>query len=723
MACEQNKLKISLLIDGQLPDEEAAPLRSHIGICEKCARYLEDLQIVRNVLKLTPGVAVSPSFHKRLGARLRREGTGRYTAPIMVRMWVRRAIAAGIVAAILIAAVLILSSLSHENGAPARLPGEDKHVAKEPPEERPGPRFVSEGLDKPAEHPEGTDSDVPTPPEPEGADKLVEDVPPDKIAPESPPEIKAPRDVAVRKEKVPPAPEVPAPGEGLRTVERTPEEKTPAKLEEATVPLDLRRFEQEFLTLVKKGDTNKQIEMLRSLSQSPGLRTYKLFKRVLVTHRKKVKPAIRREALFTLADIGTDQAVGIVLSIVPENDWQVSDVVPEALARIKRSGTLNWLATEVLSSASSAEVRRVVAEALAHVQAHVPQEPLGAALAREPEVKVRVAICDTLGAVGDSGCEDVLIRRLQDKSWVVRDAALRALSRVGTMKCVPEVIRRLNDTSARAAHVREAAARVLCENPDVRAVEPLVRQLKHKDPRLRGAVLRALWRITGKRFMKQSEWRAWLKETGPYPETNANPTATPPAPSSFLGIGLWTKKVLYLVDASCSMRQRGKLEEAKQLIKESIKHLPEETMFNVIFFSTIMRAFSPTKFQRADAHTKARTYTWLDKVRLPVYGMTNFYDTLVSAVKMEPDDVILVTDGLPTEGTYLYPPKIVREIADLNLTKKIRIHTVGFYTLRSAEGVGEPIPVGPTVEFLRNLAARNYGEFRYRWFELKSGGE
>jgi hypothetical protein len=272
--------------------------------------------------------------------------------------------------------------------------------------------------------------------------------------------------------------------------------------------------------------------------------------------------------------------------------------------------------------------------------------------------------------------------------------------------------------------VQEAAAMALSENPDVRAVEPLIRLYKshktHADLRLRGAVLTALWRITGERFVKDSDWNSWFKEVGPYPETNPDPTAIPGAPSSFLDIPLWTKSVVYLVDASGSMREDGKLEEAKSLIKQSIIGLPKETRFNVVLFSSSLRGFSRTSFPRADKTNKARALQWLDKVLLPQEMKTNFYHALTTVLRGKPDDVVVISDGVPTEGRYVYPSKLVRVIADQNLQGKTRIHAVGFYTVQPIEGTANPVPVGPSVDFLRDLSKRNYGEFRHRLF-FKSG--
>jgi hypothetical protein len=108
-------------------------------------------------------------------------------------------------------------------------------------------------------------------------------------------------------------------------------------------------------------------------------------------------------------------------------------------------------------------------------------------------------------------------------------------------------------------------------------------------------------------------------------------------------------------------------------------------------------------------------------VLLPQETKTNFYHALTTVLRSKPDDLIVISDGVPTEGRYVYPSKLVRVIADQNLQGKTRIHAVGFYTVPSTEGTGNPVPVGPSVDFLRDLSKRNYGEFRHRLF-FKTGG-
>jgi len=724
MNCRGNREKISFLVDGELGAEDAAALESHIKSCPGCRAYFNRLKDLKESIGSMPRIAPSESFGKRLEARLRRPASGSFTLPVRTRTWFRQAVALAVAACILIAVVIVTSRMAIKNDTTTSKP-ENSNIAgtQDNNDNRiivPKPDIIEPAPAKDEKEPVEL---------PEDELELVKrpDIPPSPTPPiPEIPEMPEPPDLTRmahkdNKSSVDEAPRLPEEkrGQDNLTTQREPEkvEEKLAPNERESAPMaNIKNLEKDFYKSGKLGDTEHQIALLHNIAGSAGKDKYGFFKKILTQPARQVASAVRREALFVLAETGTKEAAGIMLFVYSDVDWHVSDAVPEALSRIEEKETLEWLAREALTSSRSSDARRMIAESLAHVKEPVSHELFAAALAKESDPKVRTAICFSLGYAGDVAAEDALLKAMSDNSWLVREAALRALSRVGTMKCVGAAIRSLGDSQTK---VKEAAAAVLAENPDVRSVAPLVRLLVYDDIRLRGAVLTSLWRITGLRFTKQSEWRAWLKKAGPYPETDSAPDATPPAPASFLDIPLWSKSVIYLVDASGSMRGETKVKEAKQLVLDSILNLPEDTRFNIVFFSSSMRTFSHTTLPRADARIKLKARQWLEQVRLPEAGKTDFYHALSTVLRNRPDDLVVISDGVPTSGRFTYPSKLIREIADQNLQQKTRIHALGFYNLQPTEGP-TPVPVGPSVDFLKDLAAKNNGEFRYRWFNAGS---
>ena len=63
---------LSALLDGELDDEAAASVRSHLGTCRQCAEELDRLSRAREALRLLAPVDPPAGLVERFGARIRR---------------------------------------------------------------------------------------------------------------------------------------------------------------------------------------------------------------------------------------------------------------------------------------------------------------------------------------------------------------------------------------------------------------------------------------------------------------------------------------------------------------------------------------------------------------------------------------------------------------------------------------------------------------------------
>jgi anti-sigma factor RsiW len=70
MDCKEARHNIFLLIDGELPDEEAGALNRHAADCPACAKSLRILMIPRRIGRILPVLEPSPFFYQRLRSRL-----------------------------------------------------------------------------------------------------------------------------------------------------------------------------------------------------------------------------------------------------------------------------------------------------------------------------------------------------------------------------------------------------------------------------------------------------------------------------------------------------------------------------------------------------------------------------------------------------------------------------------------------------------------------------
>jgi uncharacterized protein with von Willebrand factor type A (vWA) domain len=126
-----------------------------------------------------------------------------------------------------------------------------------------------------------------------------------------------------------------------------------------------------------------------------------------------------------------------------------------------------------------------------------------------------------------------------------------------------------------------------------------------------------------------------------------------PQPSriALFGMTVPGKKVVYLLDASGSMYRpltgrdaRARIVIASEEIRRSILALPEHVMFNVILVANTADHFE-AKLVAASADNKARAIAFLAQPSSQK-GETHLEDGLTQAIAMEPDSIIILTDGI-----------------------------------------------------------------------------
>jgi HEAT repeat protein len=689
--------KISMYVDHQLSETEAREVESHLKTCSQCASYLEHLTSSLSYLKRFGRIELPQDFSARLSWRLEHEVSRRLTRSVRLRAVKRAAVYAAVAAGVLIMVLLFLPEA--RTPAPART------------------EIVSE--------------------------KKIEPAMPETVT-EQTPEVVSPEEGVVRvpEEKREPAPEGVVHFEPEHPLYKQPEEKSPAVAErpqeprpvtperietgpavtisEARRPLvppvDAAAEVEKLEKLLANGIANESngilIQIIRNLGSLDTPKSYALLQKVL-SPQSGFDKELRKEALFSLTSLGTKDAARIVLMSFSDEDWEVRDSVPLALSQVEKEETIHYLAAEALPSTRLQEPARAgVAWALGRTKAEVPTELLAAAFRNEKNSKVRYAICEALGRRREPGVEAALISALSDSTWYVRDIAIVGLGQVGTSDSVEKIIPFLHDSNSL---VRESAAYALSRIPDMRSLAPLVKALHTKDKRFYGSVLTSLVRITGKEFATESEWKKWLKSAGENPEIPPNPQAKVPASSYFLGLPLHTGRVIFLIDCSLSMEQTGKLQEAKDELKKTIQNLDSDVLFNIMFFGSTQQYFSTQQFAPASDENKRTAAKFIDAVR-PDIGGKNLYDILAKCLSFEPDDIFILTSGMPSEGRYIDASKIVLEISKGNAFQKTRISTIGFFSGKNTDPTRILIPVGSIVDLLRGLAEENYGTFIYRWF-------
>ncbi|MEM9444553.1 MAG: VWA domain-containing protein [Verrucomicrobiota bacterium] len=172
----------------------------------------------------------------------------------------------------------------------------------------------------------------------------------------------------------------------------------------------------------------------------------------------------------------------------------------------------------------------------------------------------------------------------------------------------------------------------------------------------------------------------------------------------FFGIDIHAQKVVFVIDSSGSMLEktgpRSRLTLAYQGIKDAVSGLKPEQHFNVVLFADHNALFNnslvPATFQN-----KAKAYAFLNE-EVHVGGTTNLQNALFSALRMNTEAIIILSDGEANTD----PQIVLTQVRHLRykLNRQLAIYAIGFFL----------DPQSPAEHFLKNLTHQNNGSYS-RW--------
>lgn len=255
---------------------------------------------------------------------------------------------------------------------------------------------------------------------------------------------------------------------------------------------------------------------------------------------------------------------------------------------------------------------------------------------------------------------------------------------------------------------RRGVVRALVAVNRLDALEALAAILADLRGEARADVIAYLAFVTGRNFgTDAAAWAAWVAEhrdeivipprQAEYPAPQgALESADNHRDPAYYGIPLYAERLVFLVDVSSSMEERGRLEKAKRELESAVRVLPASTAFTVIAYSDGAVAWEK-RLVPADAEAKDRALAFIR--RLQPDGRTATGDALALAFTLDVEAVYLLSDGHPTAGRVVEPERIVRMVAEANANRRVSIHAVGL------------APDPGLAEFLEVLARSNYGRF------------
>jgi hypothetical protein len=358
----------------------------------------------------------------------------------------------------------------------------------------------------------------------------------------------------------------------------------------------------------------------------------------------------------------------------------------------------------------------------------------------EPDPRGRYVLVGGLASNPAAKGPDLFRKATKDESWLVRLAALDGLGNRKDPANLEVAVGALKDPSW---PLRRAAVRALAAMHDVKAVPHLVAAMQTEDGMLLEEYEHALEALTGAKLGHFADaWRRWYEEHKA--ELSAQGAKAPPVkagkaapnPVNYYGIEAVSRKVLFVIDISGSMKEEiggaeettgvsrsqqlsgPKIEIAKRMLSDAIHKLEPATTFNIVFFNHQVRTFedrlvpaSPENVGKADLmimECGPSGSTWAYGALQKAFEFAGVSGAPVTG-KFDPlvDTIFFLSDGAPTDGDPesakpMEPDVILKAVAEWNRVARLRIHTIA---------IDPRIGKGAFVRFMKSLAAQNSGTY------------
>lgn len=473
----------------------------------------------------------------------------------------------------------------------------------------------------------------------------------------------------------------------------------------------------EFLALKREEGwkaLDRRMDILRTLGGCDCGKARETLLQLARTSRSGDERVLAILSLGRIADLETARA--LLEAVVRRPEPAVAQAFAEALGQTTRPEIVAWLGGEALDT-KDPEVLRACLEALAAAGAPEAVPKLVEIYGKSKDVAVLHEAVRALGRTGGAGARQTLLRASVHPDWRVRLAAAKVLpaAAAGDEATLAAVKALLLDA---ATCVRRAAAAASAE-AKLEAVVPDLIELLAQDPRLRTreAARQALRKFGDRDYAHDAgAWREWWRTRG---EGADGETERKITFAQYYGLSIQSDRVVFVVDVSGSMswpwrKEPKRIDVARKELVRVIKELRPQSLFNVILFSTKVRAWQKCEVPADPRHVEA-ALAWVERSVRDPEGDTCAFDALEEAFARNPefDTIFLLSDGAPSDGLYISPEGILASVNVWNRYRGAVVHTIGL-TLESMDrgrpNLAEDLRL--MKDFVQRLAARTGGECR-----------
>jgi hypothetical protein len=296
------------------------------------------------------------------------------------------------------------------------------------------------------------------------------------------------------------------------------------------------------------------------------------------------------------------------------------------------------------------------------------------ALARSPDASLRMGAAAALAEIRTPEAMTALHGLLEDGLWSVRVEALEQVAKLRRIESVPVLIARMEAEVGRFRDDAYAALRMLTG-------------LDHGSSPERW---KRWWEAEGAAFQVPDHARALRAEQERRARESTDEAGGGTRAAHYFGVHVTSRRQVFVLDVSGSMRlpsgaapkdagaaeltQTTRMDVAKRELMNVLRNLPDDTLFNVVFFESVVTSLE-NKLVRMKKATRQKALRFVAEQY--AVGSTALYPALELAFA-DPlvDTIYLLSDGAPTEGAITDITEIRAEVRRWNSARHVRIHGI-----------------------------------------------
>jgi hypothetical protein len=463
----------------------------------------------------------------------------------------------------------------------------------------------------------------------------------------------------------------------------------------------------------------------------------------------------RVEAVLALEGTESRDVVKVLVPVLKDADADVRDAAVRVLAGFESAAPVTAILEE-LEGQRNETIRLGLLRAVAEA-GYPGAADATLALLEDSSWMVRLRSVQALFATGDARAVEAVAPLVVDREAAVRGGVIDGLAGMHAAEVLAPARAALTDPSWQ---VRVSAIRALGVVRDKGSIPLLIERVEVEEGRMRQDAADALANITARNFGLRSElWqRFWdslppdyvipteeeLAKLRKRQAENAQRYTAQDA-VSYHGIDTPSRRIVFVIDVSGSMEQSVMEEErfkdggypsmlridiVKTELARTIERLERHVQFNILAFATDVRPWKKGLVP-ANVLNKSSADSWVKRLEAIggsskqdlaevglvasaslEQGKTNTHAALMQALGIDPtakrkskkpsyevdvDTIFFLSDGRPSDGLYVVPEDILREVREANELRKVVIHVIAIGDVH--------------IELMKELAKQNGGQF------------